>query len=56
MNHCNKQIDVIIVDFAKAFEKLPYMKLLYKLDYYEIRGSIIVRSAHDSLNAVVISF
>ena len=39
MNRGNKQIDVIIVDFAKAFKKVPYMKLLYKLDYYEIRGS-----------------
>ena len=34
-----KQTDVIIVDFAKAFDKVPHRRLLYKLDYYGIRGS-----------------
>ena len=34
-----KQTDVIIMDFAKAFDKVPHRRLLYKLDYYEIRGS-----------------
>ena len=27
------------MDFAKAFDKEPHRRLLYKLDYYEIRGS-----------------
>ena len=27
------------MDFAKAFNKLPHRRLLYKLDYYGIRGS-----------------
>ena len=34
-----KQTDVIIMDFAKAFDKVPYRRLLYKLGYYGIRGS-----------------
>ena len=27
------------MDFAKAFDKVPHMRLLYKLDYYGIRGT-----------------
>ena len=34
-----KQTDVIIVDFAKAFDKVPHGTLLCKLDHYGIRGS-----------------
>ena len=34
-----KQSDVIIMDFAKAFDKVPHRRLLYKLGYYGIRGS-----------------
>ena len=30
---------MIIMDFAKAFDKVPHRRLLYKLDYYGIRGS-----------------
>ena len=33
-----KQTDVIIMDFAKAFDKVPHRMLLYKLDHYGIRG------------------
>ena len=28
------------MDFAKAFDKVPHRRLLYKLGYYGIRGSI----------------
>ena len=35
----HRQTDVIIMDFAKAFDKVPHRRLLYKLDYYGIRGS-----------------
>ena len=38
-DRCQKQTDVIIMDFAKAFDKVPHMRLLYKLDHYGIRGS-----------------
>ena len=34
-----KQTYVIIMDFAKAFDKVPHRRLLYKLGYYGIRVS-----------------
>ena len=39
INRGHKQTDLIIMDFAKAFDKVPHRSLLYKLDYYGIRGS-----------------
>jgi hypothetical protein len=30
--------DLIIMDFAKAFDKVPHRRLLYKLNYYGISG------------------
>ena len=39
LNPDKKQTDVIIMDFAMAFDKVPHRRLLYKLDYYGIRGS-----------------
>ena len=39
MNRNHRQTDVIKMDFAKAFDKVPHRRLLYKLDYYGIRGS-----------------
>ena len=38
-NHGHKQTDLIIMDFVKAFDKVPHRRLLHKLDYYGIRGS-----------------
>ena len=35
----HKQTDVIIMDFAEAFDKTPHRRLLHKLDHYGIRGS-----------------
>ena len=39
LNRGHKQIDVIIMDFAKAFDNVTHRRLLYKLDNYGIRGS-----------------
>ena len=39
MNLGHKQTDLIIMDFAKAFNKVPHTRLLHKLNYYGIRGS-----------------
>ena len=39
LNRNHRQTDVIIVVFTKAFDKIPHRRLLYKLDYYGIRGS-----------------
>ena len=39
LNRNHRQTDVIIMDFAKAFDNVPHRRLLYKLDYYGIRGS-----------------
>ena len=33
------QIDMIIMDFSKAFDKVPHRRLNYKLDWYAIRGN-----------------
>ena len=35
------QNDVLILDFAKAFDTVPHQRLLYKLDYYGIRGNTL---------------
>ena len=37
----NKTIHAAILDFSKAFDKVPYRRLLTKLDYYGIRGSLL---------------
>ena len=34
-----KQIDLITMDFAEAFDKVPHRRLLHKLENYGIRGS-----------------
>ena len=39
LNRYHRQTDVIIMDFAKAFDNVPHRRLFYKLDYYGIRGS-----------------
>ena len=39
VNRGHKRTDLIIMDFAKAFDKVPHGRLLYKLEYYAIRGS-----------------
>ena len=30
------QVDIILLDFAKAFDKVPHGRLLHKLSYYGV--------------------
>ena len=39
VNRGHMQTDLIIMDFAKAFDKVPHRRLLHKLKYYGFRGS-----------------
>ncbi len=34
-----KQVDMVVLDFTKAFDKVPHERLLHKLDHYGIRDS-----------------
>lgn len=36
-----EQVDAIILDFSKAFDVVPYMCLLSKVEHYGIRGSLL---------------
>jgi hypothetical protein len=38
----NTQTDLIIMDFAKAFDKVPHRRLLYKLQYYGIQENTLL--------------
>ena len=37
----NKKIDLIFLDFCKAFDKVPHRQLLNKLKYYGITGDLV---------------
>ena len=37
---CGSQVDIILLDFKKAFDKVPHARLLHKLDFYGIRGNL----------------
>ena len=40
-NNTNMQTDLIIMDFAKAFDKVPHRHLLYKLNHFGITGKTL---------------
>ena len=37
----NKWIHAVVLDFSKAFDKVPHKRLIIKLQYYGIRGSLL---------------
>lgn len=41
INVC-RQTDAILLDFSKAFDSVPHQRLLLKLDYYGIRGYLLL--------------
>ena len=50
----NIQTDVVIMDFAKAFGKVPHQHLLYKLKYYGISDNWISEFQTDRTQTVVL--
>ena len=37
----SEQMDVILLDFSKAFDKVAHHRLALKMQYYRIRGSTL---------------
>lgn len=53
-----KQTDILILDFAKAFDKVNHSLLIHKLNYYGIRGVInawVEDFLRDRMQAVVVN-
>lgn len=41
-----QQVDVILLDFSKAFDKVPHRRLLQKLEFYGVRGRVLSWIGH----------
>ena len=52
------QTDIISLDFAKAFDTVPHCRLLYKLDWYGIKGKVhawITSYLNNRIQSVVVN-
>ena len=38
---CGDQVDAVLLDFSKAFDKVPHQRLRHKLHYYGVRGQTL---------------
>ena len=38
---CGDQVDAVLLDFSKAFDKVPHQRLRQKLHYYGVRGQTL---------------
>ena len=36
-----QQVDAILLEFSKAFDKVPHQRLLRKLQHYGVRGNLL---------------
>ena len=55
--HKAQQVDMAVLDFSKAFDKVPHRRLVKKLDFYGIRGGTnqwIANFLHGRLQRVVV--
>ena len=39
------QVNIILLDFVKAFDKVPHARLLHKLSYYGVNHNTVTRSS-----------
>ena len=37
----NEQVDAVLLDFSKAFDKVGHQRLAIKLGHYKIRGNLL---------------
>lgn len=40
----NQQVDAILLDFSKAFDKVPHQRLLAKIEHYGIRDKLNLKN------------
>jgi len=45
------QVDIILLDFAKAFDKVPHARLLHKLSYYGVNHNTVLEKPKPKCSA-----